>query len=412
MQFDDFAGITQEEWKQLILKTIKAETQEEKLHFYAQKLIQHPEPGIEIQPFYMKEDLAGLEYLQGFHQLWAQSRQTTGWINVENIAVYDEATANQQAKDALTKGTTGIRFNLLNRPGGKPMLTGGMTTEHLFDFSVLLEGISLSRIPVYFHLRHTQLENLSNYLQEVEKDISTLMGGIIFEEIALSAILPDEFTNEALLKSLQVSSLFTTHTPYFKLLLIEPVGEPLDDNAEMETFALPVVSLISYQLQAIVKLIDDLETILPITDILPKVGFIVDIGDYYFMEIAKLRALRLIWWQIGRTYHPESNLIDVFIYAQTAILVPPADEPYQSLLTNTTQAMSAIIGGCDALAVQPAAFTNPQDSILGKQIARNVSAILQEESYFDKVTDIGAGSYLIENLTHQIAQSIWEKLST
>ena len=72
--------------------------------------------------------------------------------------------------------------------------------------------------------------------------------------------------------------------------------------------------------------------------------------------------------------------------------------------------MSAIIGGCDALTVNGGGLASGKDTILARRVARNVSAVLKEESYFDKVTDMGAGSYLIENLTHQLAKAAWENL--
>ncbi len=150
---------------------------------------------------------------------------------------------------------------------------------------------------------------------------------------------------------------------------------------------------------------------LPIRQVLEQIGFAVHIGSDYFMQIAKLRALRLLWWQIGRLYDTRLNLVDVFIHAHTANAAPPESEPYKNLISNTTQAMSAIIGGCDALTVSSGGFASEKDTILAQRIARNVSAVLKEESYFDKVTDMGAGSYLIENLTHQLAKAVWERLA-
>ena len=199
--------------------------------------------------------------------------------------------------------------------------------------------------------------------------------------------------------------------PYFKPLLIEPVGGWFEDeDGAMETFALSQTVLLSNQLQAAIRLVEQLaERGVPVTQTLPQVGFVVDMGNHYFLEIAKLRALRLLWWQIGRLYDQNLNLVDVFIHARTANAVPPEKEPYQNLISNTTQAMSAIVGGCDALTVASPPPVG-EGSGMGLRVARNVSAILKEESYFDKVTDMGAGSYLIENLTHQLAKGIWEKL--
>ncbi len=410
MLFDDFPGMTKEEWKQLILKTIKADTAAAKLTTYDQLLIQTPEPGLEIQPFYNREDLAGLEYLNGFHRLWTQTKQTTGWMNVVGLSVYDEKEANQQAREALAKGADAVEFNLLNRPGGKPMISGGVTEDYQFDFSVLLEDIPLLRIPVFFQLRRADFVNFNTYLTQLGSEANTIMGGITFEETVIwDWVLEDEHKS-AFSTDFKNSMFGAGKTPYFKPLLIEPVGEPFDEG-EMETFALPQSTLLFNQLSAAIRLIDYLHARgLPASQVLPQIGFSVDIGNDYFLQIATLRALRLLWWQIGRLYDTRLNLVDVFIHARTANAVPPENEPYKNLIANTTQAMSAIIGGCDALTVSSGGFASEKDTILAQRIARNVSAVLKEESYFDKVTDMGAGSYLIENLTHQLAKAVWERL--
>jgi methylmalonyl-CoA mutase len=410
MHSDEFETLTNAEWKQLILKTIKADSEAEKIAFYQQKLVQQPEPGVNIQPFYTQEDMIELDYLKGFHRLWTQTRQTTGWMNIERIAVHDETIANQQAREALANGADAVLFNLLNRPGGKPMLSGEHTQEHAFDFSVLLREIPLARIPVYYEMRSSQLTNLGNYLQSSETDVSGLMGGINFWEVSLWSSEP-EANKDRFGRIFQNSIFAQGKTPYFKPLLIEPIGEILEDNEAMETFAIPVVSSIRYQLEAAVRLMDDLQQRnIPVPITAPQVGFVTDVGTHYFLEIARLRALRLLWWQIGQYYDTRLNLVDVFVYANTIRMMPPDKEPYASMLANTTQAMAAIIGGCDALTMQPGAFTDAKDLVLAQRIARNVSVILKEESYFDKVNDPGAGSYLVENLTHQIARAVWEQL--
>ena len=412
MRFDEFPGMTNAEWKQLIVKTIKAETEAEKLAFYDRQLVRNPEPGLEILPFYTPEDMVGLEYLQGFHRLLAQTKQTTGWMNVKPIAVYDEKTANEQAREALAQGADAVEFDLLNRPGGKPMVGGGVTKEHLFNFQVLLHQLSPLQTPVFFQMRQTDFANLNGYLAQSGAETANAMGGITFEEIAIWDLVLDESARNAFAAAFQNSMVEKAQTPYFHSLMIGPVGESFSDgDSEMETFALPQSVLLANQLQAATRLVNQLaEYGVAATQTLPQVGFVVDVENDYFMEIAKLRALRLLWWQIGQLYDESLNLVNVFIHARTANAIAPETEPHKNLISNTTQAMSAIIGGCDALTVNGGGLASEKDTILARRIARNVSAVLKKESYFDKVTDMGAGSYLIENLTHQLAKAAWERL--
>jgi methylmalonyl-CoA mutase len=83
-------------------------------------------------------------------------------------------------------------------------------------------------------------------------------------------------------------------------------------------------------------------------------------------------------------------------------------DPYLNMLSNTSQAMSAILGGCDLLTVYPHNRGIEPTDDFGKRIARNISVILREEAYFDKVADPAAGSYYLEKLTDQFSASIWE----
>src|SRR5690606_16930155 len=83
-------------------------------------------------------------------------------------------------------------------------------------------------------------------------------------------------------------------------------------------------------------------------------------------------------------------------------------DPHVNLLRNTTEALSAIIGGCDSLVVEPFDSTYKTPDEFSERIARNIPIILKEESYMDKAVDAAAGSYYLENLTLELAQNAWK----
>jgi methylmalonyl-CoA mutase len=121
------------------------------------------------------------------------------------------------------------------------------------------------------------------------------------------------------------------------------------------------------------------------------------IGSNHFMEIAKLRAARLLWAQLRQAYGlPAAPLA---IHAVTAGENKTLFDPYVNLLRVTTEALSAVLGGCDALTITPCRFD--------AHLAENVDHILREESHLDKVMDPGAGSYYVEALTDQVAAEAW-----
>ncbi|MCY7359182.1 MAG: methylmalonyl-CoA mutase family protein, partial [Rudanella sp.] len=125
----------------------------------------------------------------------------------------------------------------------------------------------------------------------------------------------------------------------------------------------------------------------------------------YFVEFAKLRALRVLGGGVMGVWMKDTT--SAFIQAQTSTFYESTATIYTNLLRATTEAMAAVIGGCDVLTVRP------YDALLGNsgefshRIARNVSLLLANESYLDKVADPSAGSYYIETLTHQLVESAW-----
>ncbi len=128
--------------------------------------------------------------------------------------------------------------------------------------------------------------------------------------------------------------------------------------------------------------------------------FVFSIGSNYFMEIAKLRAARQLWAQVAAAFGiPAGEECRMRIHARTALDNKSIYDPYTNLLRATTEAMSAALGGCDALTVVPARFSS--------RLAVNVQHILQEEAHLDGVADPAGGSYYVEALTDALAREAW-----
>lgn len=129
--------------------------------------------------------------------------------------------------------------------------------------------------------------------------------------------------------------------------------------------------------------------------------FVFATGSNYFFEIAKLRAARMLWAQAVAAFQPKDEAsCRMKILARTALSNKSIYDPYTNLLRVTTEALSAVIGGCDALDVRPARFP--------ERLAKNVQLILKEESHVDGVADPAGGSYYIEALTEALARESWK----
>jgi methylmalonyl-CoA mutase len=131
--------------------------------------------------------------------------------------------------------------------------------------------------------------------------------------------------------------------------------------------------------------------------------FVFAVGSSYFLEIAKLRAARLVWSQAVDAFQPaDRSSARMRQFVRTARSNKSVSDPYTNLLRATTEALSAVIGGCDRLLVEPSGFED--------HLAANVPRVLAEESHIDAVADPAGGSYYVEILTDAIARAAWALL--
>ncbi len=144
---------------------------------------------------------------------------------------------------------------------------------------------------------------------------------------------------------------------------------------------------------------------LSLDELVPKTILSVSVGTSYFLEVAKLRALRVLLMRFLSAYSILPT--PFYLHCQASTFYEATTTPYTNLLRATTEAMAAVVGGCDALTIHPYNAVLGTSNEFSERIARNVSVLLKEESYFDKVTDPSAGSYYIETLTSQLIESAW-----
>ena len=140
--------------------------------------------------------------------------------------------------------------------------------------------------------------------------------------------------------------------------------------------------------------------------LMQKISVKVAIGPDYFMEIAKLRALRIILSNLGQAYGLKADK-GIDVYAVNSLMNYSSVDVNTNILRATTACMSAVIGGCDHLEIHPHDRLTEGIHEFGQRIARNLQLMMKHEAHLDKVLDPGAGSYYIETLTRQIGEKSW-----
>jgi len=151
-----------------------------------------------------------------------------------------------------------------------------------------------------------------------------------------------------------------------------------------------------------------------LSTLLPRLQVVTSTSTSYFPEIAKLRALRLLVPQVIDAFAEAANTdvdyppTELTVQAQSSRRTDTVFDPHVNMLRGTTEAMAAVIGGCDVLSVRSYdALLHPPQSF-GARIARNVQLILRHEAHFDVVADPAAGAYYVEIATHRLAERAWE----
>ncbi|MDR3702739.1 MAG: methylmalonyl-CoA mutase family protein [Candidatus Sulfopaludibacter sp.] len=163
------------------------------------------------------------------------------------------------------------------------------------------------------------------------------------------------------------------------------------------------VQELGYGIAAGVERLAELTAKLPVDTIATQVEFVFAVGPSYFVEIAKLRAARLLWALAVSAFGPvDDRACRMRLNARTAQRNKSEYDRYTNLLRVTTEAMAAAVGGCDRLTVQPFGFD--------PHLALNLQRILKEESHLDAVADPAGGSYYIEALTDALAREAWKLL--
>jgi methylmalonyl-CoA mutase len=240
------------------------------------------------------------------------------------------------------------------------------------------------------------------YVEEQKLDKTKIAGAIDFDAI-IYALKQGKFYRDSETDLQEVIELFeiTSEFPNFKMVNV--------NGLTMHNAGATIVQELGYAL-AVAN-----EYLAFATDkgivsekMASKMQFTLSVGSNYFMEIAKLRAMRVLWTTLVEPYQPACDCAyHITLNTVASSWNKTLYDPYVNMLRSTTEAMSAALGGADSIALKPFDIAFKQEDEFSSRISRNTQIILKEDSYFDKVVDPAAGSYYIENLTNAIIEQAW-----
>ena len=351
--FDDFNPISSKQWKQKIQFELDGAD-------YNETVVWHSPEDIQVKPFYHRDE---------FSKAAVVKTEASNFKICQNIFVHDIDKSIQRALNTIERGAESLRFTIQNEK---------------IDIQKLLETLPLENRTVYFNLSFISIDFV-----KILDTISIQKKAIFYcniDPIGHFAREGNWFTtsDKNNFETLENISKATTN------LSLVSIDLGLYQNAGAN-----ITQQIAYSLAHANEYLNRLSTITK------PIVFQISVGTNYFFEIAKLRALRMLFKLIASEYNPD---------LECHFLVTPTKRnktiyDYNvNMLRTTTECMSAILGGADAVANLPYDSLYHKDNEFGDRIARNQLLVLKHESYFDKVDNPADGSYYIESLTVQLAE--------
>jgi methylmalonyl-CoA mutase len=348
--FSDFENVSAKQWKQQIQFDLKGAD-------YNDTLVWESPEGIKVKPFYNSEDITENQVVNSSY----------GFGILQDIYVFDVAKSNFRAQELLTRGAESIRFTIENE------------TVSIED---LMVNLPLENVTYFFKTKFLSVDFIAKINEFKSKNKVAVL--VLVDPIHQLAQDGNWYENlESDFEKLnQISQKIVLNFLNINGTLYQNAGATM-------------VQQLSYTLAHVNEYFNR------IAEIKTPITIEIAVGTNYFFEIAKLRALRLLFNTLAIEYN--------FALGCKIIAVPSKRNKTlydynTNMLRTTTECMSAVLGGADYISNLAYDAIYHKDNEFGDRIARNQLLILKNESYFDKVSNPADGTYYIESLTQQLAE--------
>ena len=379
---------------------------------------------IKLKALYTAEDTKDLPFtntLPGFEPFIRGPQATMYSVRPWTIRQYAGFSTAEESnafyRKALAAGGQGVSvaFDLATHRGydsDHPRVTGdvgkaGVAIDSVEDMKILFNEIPLDKVSVSMTMNGAVLPILAGYVVAAEEQ------GV--KQELLSGTIQNDILKEFMVRNTYI------YPPEPSMRIIGDIIEYTAQN--MPKFN--SISISGYHMQEAganqalelaFTLADGKEYVktalgkgLSVDDFAGRLSFFFAIGMNFYLEVAKLRAARLLWWRIMKEFEPTNpKSLMLRTHCQTSGWSLTEQDPYNNVVRTTIEAMAAVFGGTQSL------HTNSFDEAIAlptefsSRIARNTQLIIQEETHITNVVDPWAGSYMMEKLTQDMADKAWE----
>ncbi len=407
---------TPEQWNKIATQQMKGKSPD--------TLTWHTAEGINVKCLYTQSDINSLPYTDTMPGVapYIRGPQATMYAGrpwtIRQYAGFSTAEeSNAFYRKALAAGGQGISvaFDLATHRGydsDHPRVTGdvgkaGVAIDSIEDMKILFDGIPLDKVSVSMTMNGAVLPVLAGYIVAAEEQgvAQDLLAGTIQNDILKEFMVRNTYIyppSPSMRIIGDIIAYASKHMPKFNTISISGYHiQEAGADAALE-LAYTLADGKEYIRTAIAAGLD-------IDQFAPRLSFFWGIGMNFYMEIAKMRAARLLWAEIVSEFDPKNPKSSMLrTHSQTSGWSLTEQDPYNNVVRTTIEAMAAVFGGTQSL------HTNALDEAIAlptefsARIARNTQLIIQEETGITKVVDPWGGSYLMESLTAEIANKARE----
>ncbi len=413
--FAEFPPPSYEDWLKAIEKMLKGGS-------FEKKLVTKTYEGIRLQPMYRRQDtdnLAHIHSLPGFAPYVRGNRAsgylTESWAIAQELPYSTPSEMNEALRTDIERGQNAVNL-VLDRATAAGIDADvapaedvghqGTSLSSLNDLATALDGIDLAQMPILVQAGSAAVPLaalLIAHLQNQGVAPESLHGSIQYDPLgtlALEGALPYALES-AYDRMAALTGWAAKHAPHVQTITVN--GHPYHNGggSAVQELAFGLATGVTY-----LRAMQDRG--LAIDTVAPHVLFSFSLGSNFFMEVAKLRAARLLWASIVKAFGGSDAAQKVAIHVRTSAYNKTIYDPYVNMLRTTTEAFSGVLGGCDSMYISPFDTVVRIPDFFSRRVARNTHIVLEQECNLNKVIDPAGGSWYVEHLTDALAQESWK----
>jgi methylmalonyl-CoA mutase len=382
--------------------------------------------GIRLETLYTSADAESLVHLDGLPGAppflrgpYATMYSERPWTIRQYAGFSTAEQTNAFFRKALAGGQQGlsVAFDLATHRGydsDHPRVTGdvgmaGVAIDSIEDMRILFDGIPLESVSVSMTMNGAVIPILALYICAAEEQgvkpealKGTIQNDILKEFMVRNTYIYPPAPSMRIVRD--ILAWCSKHMPKFNCISVS--------GYHMHEAGAPAHLELGYTLaNGIEYLRAGLRTGLDIDRFAPRISFFFGIGMHFFMEVAKLRAARLLWAKIVRQFNPsDPRSLALRTHCQTSGWSLTQQDPFNNVSRTCLEALAAVLGGTQSLHTNAFDEAMALPSEFSARIARNTQILLQEETHVAKTVDPLAGSYYVESLTDALARRSWSTI--